>query len=207
MSEAPTERQARHQSTAGVGLLLPASWWTIDLTDDDGRRASIARLVEQQIGRGDERAALRADTRKHLQSSADDAAGVGGRLMAISLMEAGGVPVPATMTLYRLPGADLTGQGVTQLEAVMRLGTEGSDSLGLADGPVGPVLRRVRRRPGPKDLGAERLTMLTVDYWLDPEDGQGLVYLVFSSPIGQVEEPLLALFDAIMGSISPSEDA
>lgn len=207
MSKAPTEPQARHQSAAGVGLLLPASWWTIGLTDEHGRRASIAHLVDQQIGRGDERAALRADTRKHLQASADDAAAAGGRLMAISLMQAGGVPVPATMTLYRLPGADLTGQGVAQLEAVMRPGTEGSDSLDLADGPLGPVLRRVRRRPGPKDLGAERLTMLTVDYWLDPEDGQGLVYLVFSSPIGQVEEPLLALFDAIMGSIGPSEDA
>lgn len=88
----------RRPSADGWGVLLPASWWTIDLRDHDARRRSVATLVDHQVGRADEHASFRRDVRERLNRVAQDAASAGGRLMAMSLMRVGGVPIPATMT-------------------------------------------------------------------------------------------------------------
>lgn len=194
--------EARRAGARGLGLLLPASWWVVDLRDAATRRRSVASLVEQQVGRSDERASLRADLRRQMTATADDAARAGGLVLALSLMEAGGIPVPASVTLYRLPDGDLAGTGVAQLEAVLRSEAGADETLDLADGPSGPVLRRVRRRQGPADLGADRLSLLMADYWVDPGDGAGLAYLAFSSPLVQAADGLLQLFDVITSSVA-----
>ncbi|CAN5304254.1 hypothetical protein BH11ACT1_BH11ACT1_22260 [soil metagenome] len=190
-----------------MGILLPASWWTIDLRDEQSRRRSVARLVDQQIGRVDDRAALRADARRQLGAAADQAAAAGGRMMAVSLMEAQGIPVTATLTTYRIPGGDVTGAGVIELESIMRKDavTDDGSSLDLAEGHQGPVLRRVSRGAGPVELGAERIPMLRVDYWLDPDDGHGLMLLTFSTPLIGLREAFLDLFDTIVASVGPAE--
>lgn len=197
-----TARQARQ---AGIGILLPESWWTIDLRDATARERSVAQVVDRQFGRSDDRATLRADARRHLRRATEDATHAGGRLMAVSLMVAGGLPLPATLTVYRLPGQDLTTQGVAELEASLQDEGPSESTLDLADGPAGPVLRRIGRGAGPNDLGASELSMLVADYWLDPHDGEGLVYLVFSSPLVEAQDALLHLFDVIAGSIGPAE--
>lgn len=196
--------RARHPSIDSLGILLPESWWTISLRDDVGRRRAVTQLIERQLGHADEHSALRADARAHLERTADDAARNGGRLMAVSLMTVAGVPVPATLTLYRLPGQDVTGQGITEIEAALR--DDAPDAhLDLAEGPVGPVLRRTTTTTAPEELGGASVPMLLADYWLDPDDGQGLAYLVFSSPLVEAQDALLHLFDVIVGSIGPAE--
>lgn len=204
MSEPVVARRPRVDS---VGILLPASWWTIDLTDEGSRHRSVGRLVDRQVGRADDRAALRADARKQLGEAADQAAAAGGRMMAVSLMQAQGIPVTATLTAYRIPGRDVTGAGVVELESIMRKDTASSEgsSLELAEGPQGPVLRRVSQRTGPVELGAERIPMLIVDYWLDPDDGHGLMLLTFSTPLVGLREAFLDLFDTIVASVGPAE--
>ena len=203
----------RRPSVDSVGILLPASWWTIDLRDTTTRTRSIAALVEQQVGRADIQASLRAELRAELGRAAEQAAAAGGRLMAVSLMQADGFPLSATLTAYRVPGTDLTGAGLAQLEEVLRtdegVASHGSPADGsgeqtgtveLAEGPGGPVLRRVRHKQGSADLGAERLRMLVVDYWLDPEDRQGLLLLTFSTPLVDAQDGWLELFDVIVAS-------
>lgn len=197
----------RRPTADGWGLLLPASWWTVDLRSEQGRHRSVAGLVQEQIGRQDDRAALRADTRRHLERAADDAANAGGLFMAISLMRVGDVPLPATVTVFRVPGQGLTDQGVRELEAALRPGTPEGTALDVADGPVGPVLRRVSERPGSAELGAEAVPLMLADYWVDPGDGRGLLYLSFSSPLVQAREPLLRLFDLVVASVGPVDGA
>ena len=204
MTDAAT---VRRPTADGWGLLLPASWWTVDLRDEQARRRSVAALAERQIGRQDDRASLRADLRKHLDRAADDAAAAGGLFMAISLMRVGDVPRPASLTAFRLPGegltSSLTGTGVRELEAVLRPDLPAGVALDIADAPAGPVLRRVAQRSGSADLGARDVSLLLADYWLDPGDGRGLLFLSFSTPLVQAREPLLQLFDMVISSVGP----
>jgi len=195
---------ARRPLIDGLFLLVPSSWWVIDLVDEPARRRSIAALVEEQLGRTDERAALRADLRTQLTSATEQAVAAGGVLMAISLMQVEGVPVPATLTVYRVPGLRLDDAGLAALLQV--LGEDEPDAVVAADGVRGPVVRRVTRRPGPAILGGEDVTLMIVDYWLDSGDGGPVVNLTFSSPMLVVGAALLDLFDTVAASVGPAED-
>jgi len=204
-----TRGDVRHPNVDGVGILLPSSWWTIDLRDSASRRRSVAKLVEQQVGRDDAHASVRAQLRARLMTAADDTAAAGGRLMAVSLMRAGDVSVPATVAVYRLPSVAPAGDddAVTELDTLLRATAGPDDHLERADGPGGPVLRRVGRRMCPADLDTEHLPTLLVDYWLDPHDGQGLIYVVFSSPLVDARDALLELFDVIVASVGSADGA
>lgn len=203
MTGADAVTSVRRPSADGWSLVLPASWWTIDLRTEESRRRGADGLVTEQVGRADDRAALRAELRRHLGRAAGDAARAGGRFMAVSLMRVGDRPVPATLTVYRLAGSDLETQGVVELEAVLRSTTLEGDRLELAAGPVGPILRRVRQRAGSAELGAEDVSLLVADYWVDPGDARGLLYLSFTSPLVQVAEAMLELFDTVVASVGP----
>ncbi|MDM8084498.1 hypothetical protein QUV83_06970 [Cellulomonas cellasea] len=199
--------EARLASTAGMTLLVPASWWVIALGDDVGLRRSVADLVDEQVGRRDQDAALRAALRARLTASAAQAAAAGGTLMAISLMTVEGVPVPATMTTYRVPGLTLDDAGLSTLVDALASSDAVPDALDIAPGQFGPVVRRVCRRAGDDDLGATEITMLVVDYWLDAGDGGPVVQLTFSSPMVQVAAALLDLFDTVASSVGPDDVA
>ena len=178
---------------------------TVDLRDEAARRRSVSALVERQVGRDDSRASLRGDLRSQLGRAADDAARAGGRIMAVSLMRADGIPVPATLTMYRVPGAALDDRGAEELARLLRASQQQHDEIEIAHGLLGPVLRRVSRRQGDASIGGSDVTLLLVDYWLDPTDAHGLMQLSFSSPLLELREGLLELFDAIVASVSPAE--
>ena len=178
---------------------------TVDLRDEAARRRSVSALVERQVGRDDSPASLRGDLRSQLGRAADDAARAGGRIMAVSLMRADGIPVPATLTMYRVPGAALDDRGAEELARLLRASQQQDDEIEIAHGLLGPVLRRVSRRQGDASIGGSDVTLLLVDYWLDPTDAHGLMQLSFSSPLLELREGLLELFDAVVASVSPAE--
>ncbi|MGY4644615.1 hypothetical protein [Cellulomonas sp. URHB0016] len=194
---------ARPQRVGGVRLVLPATWWVIDLRDASARRRSIAALVEEQLGRGDELAALREDLRRHLGVTAIDAGALGGQLMAISLTRAGPVPIPASVTVYRSPAGSARSETLKDVEAALRADARTDDTVDAAEGPTGPVLRRTRIGSGIEELGAQDVPMLLADYWLDPGDGAGLLSLTFSSPLVEARDALLPLFDTVVASVAP----
>lgn len=192
---------ARRARGSGLSLLLPTSWWTIDLTDPGSRSRAVRSLVEHSLGRADEAAQLRADLRTRLGRAADQAAAAGGVLMAVSLMKVGDLPVPATGTVYRVPGLRLDAAGVESLTATLR--ESEAESLDVAQAEDGtPVIRRVRLRPGDPELGAEDITQMVVDYWRTLGVAGPTVSMTFGSPMVQVREALLDLFDTIVSSAS-----
>ncbi|MBO9556334.1 hypothetical protein [Cellulomonas sp.] len=193
---------ARRPRVDDVGVLLPASWWTVPLAEPDARRAAVARLVDEQVGRADVHASLRADLRGRLATVADDAAAAGGRIFAVSFMRAAGVPVPATLTLYRLDGL---GHGdLAELETSLAE-QPGFDAVEAADGPSARVVRRVSRRAAPDDLTDEPRQVLVVEYWLAVEGVETLVQLAFSSPLVELRDALLELFDTVAASVGPAD--
>lgn len=103
----------------GVGLLLPSAWWTIRLADVEARKRSIAQLVERQVGRADERSALRAELRHELELTAEQTAAAGGVLLAISTMRAGDLPIPASLAVYRVGRHAMTDVDARELAALL----------------------------------------------------------------------------------------
>lgn len=190
---------ARLARGTGVSLLLPTSWWTIDLPDPGARARGVRALVEHSLGRADEAARLRADLRTRLGQAADQAAAAGGVLMAVSLMRVGELPVPATLTGYRVPGLRLDPAGVEALIGTLR--EPAPEALDVALGEDGaPVVRRVRLRDGDAELGGEDVTQLVVDYWRALGEGGPVVQLTFGTPMVQVTSAMLDLFDTVVAS-------
>ncbi len=199
-------------------ILLPEGWWTVHLHPEAVRVRAVDRLIERQFAGVDDQPLLKADTRKHLLDTAADAARTYGQLMAISLMRAQGIPIPATMVLYwielgpRLPGPEDAGP-VRHLDDVadmlMSAAEPGGSADRLADASfdratvaAGEVIRRVREQDGPKHLNAAELRTVIADYWVEFPDGTGLVQLTFSTPLITLKDPLLELFDTVVSSAS-----
>lgn len=85
---------------------------------------------------------------------------------------------------------------------------EPGHTLDIGEGPAGTVLRRVR--PGSASTGLtgdDTLPALIADYWVEPARGVPLVYLVFSSPLIDLRDQLVQLFDTIVASVSVLDPA
>lgn len=182
-----------------VGVVLPADWHVVDLVDDASRHAGVAALVDRQLPRRDDLAAVRRRLRWEVEEQSRRAAQAGGRFSAYMLDAVGPVPLPAVLTAYRTPGALRTDADLRTLAATLtgRLGPGGTVDAG--DGPLGPVLRCVALRPAPDD--EDRPDLLVCEYWSDPEDGDGLLLLSFSTPLVPLRDAVLDLFDTIAGSV------
>ncbi|WP_159791770.1 hypothetical protein [Puerhibacterium puerhi] len=196
--------------TGDLGLLLPADWWVVPLTDRRAMRRSLAALADRQFGRPDRPVPLKHQTRQALERTAETAAAAGGRILAISLMTVRERPLTITLTTFRQPPPSRVA-GPSRLERVaerLRAGAaEGTEVL-LGEGPAGPVLRTVTVERGPAELGAQDIDQLVVRYLVDVGDRQGHFEAVFASPHVELREGLLDLYDTLVASVGhvPSPD-
>ncbi|MFS0703630.1 hypothetical protein AB6N23_03835 [Cellulomonas sp. 179-A 9B4 NHS] len=185
----------------GLGLVVPADWWVLRLADADATRRTVAALVEERFGRDDALAALRRELRVSVSASARRAAAAGGWLMAFMLTRVADVPLPATLTAFRVPGSFATDGQVDALRASLTAhASQSGGQVDAADGPSGLVLRSVRERVGDVP-GAGAVPVLLCDYWSDPGDDRGLVHLGFSTPLPDLRDGWLDLFDAVAATL------
>ena len=194
--------ETRRPRVDDVGLLLPASWWTVPLADPDARRAAVARLVDEQVGRADVHASLRADLRGRLRRSRTTPPQRVGGCSRCRSSAPRASRSPATLTLYRLDG--LGHRDLAELETSLAE-QPGFDAVEAADGPHARVVRRVSRRAAPDELTDEPRQVLVVEYWLAVEGVDSLVQLTFSRPLVELRDALLELFDTIAASVGPAE--
>lgn len=183
-----------------VAVLLPDDWAVLDLEDDATRTEAVEDLVRTRLGAAPELGGLRAAMRRDLLRSTEQAARTGGVLMALAVGAGGAPAVPASLTVYRVPGS-LDAQGRVAMAGVLA-SDEPGHTLDLGDGPAGTVLRRVRPGRATAGLTGERaLPALVADYWVEPTPGARLMYLVFSSPLVELRDQLLTLFDTVVSSV------
>jgi len=183
-----------------VTVLLPDDWAVIDLEDDDARTTAVDSLVTQQLGGSPDLASLQVALRGELLRRSEQAARAGGTLMALAVGSGGLPTVPASLTVYRVPGS-LDARGRAAMTRVLA-SDEPGHSLDIGEGPAGTVLRRVRpgaARSGP--TGDGELPALVADYWVEPAPGAQLLYLVFSSPLVDHRDELVSLFDTVVSSV------
>lgn len=198
-----------------LAVVLPDDWWVVPLHPAAARHRSVRRLVERQF-RGAEQPVLRRDVEKRLATATDEAASASGRWMAVSLQRAAGVPVPASLVLSWIELGPPRGDGhLADLKAqlVASSGSAAADDVASAALPCGPAVRRVRARPpGELDLSTEEVEPVAVDYWLEFPSEDGMALLSFSTPLAVLREPLIELFDAVVGTArwtypaAPSDD-
>lgn len=189
----------RTATTGEVGLVLPADWHVVDLSTDATRHAGVTALVDRQLPRRDDLVTVRRRLRREVEESSRRAARAGGRFSAYMLTTAGPVPLPAVLTVHRAPGSLVSADALAALAATLteRLGTS-AGGVDVGDGPLGPVLRAVTLRTAATGDGTTDL--LVCDYWSDPDDGDGLLVLSFSTPLVPLRDAMLDLFDTIAGS-------
>ena len=199
---------ARVAGVGGVVMLLPDMWAVVELADDDERRRSVGALVERQLGKVDSWASLRRTLTQQLLEQTARAAKSRGQFMAVSLMEAGGMPVPASVTVHTLPGEDFEELGKSLIAEATRQGAEAGQAVGLTEGEFGVILRRVRSGVVRTEVGSlvgeasdQVIESFVVDYWVEPTGSADLVYLAFASPLVGARDALLGLFDVIAGSV------
>ena len=122
--------------------------------------------------------------------------------VALALGSGDGPPVPASVSVHRLPGQRVDARGRALLADLARTDAEPGQSLDLGETPHGVVLRRVRARDEtPDDARHRTLPSLVVDYWVEPTGSPDLLHLSFASPVPDAREVLVELFDMIVRTV------
>ena len=182
-------------------LMLPPNWTTLP-TEPAAGRAAVKSLLARQMAHlpRDRVAGVRRQLENELRTLLRQAeeAGAGTVHAYFALMR--GLPVSATCTVTLLEGGvddpRLLAELATRLaadEAVVEI-----DVRPLADLPA---IRRRRRRAMPVE-GTERAVSSTGLDWAVPlPDGDGALVLSFGTTTEPVADQLVALFDAMAGSL------
>ena len=189
-----------------VEFVLPGTWRFVPVANETDAKRVIGRVTEQLVGRADDRARLRADIRARFTASADRARTAGGEAMWICDEITPGVPLPASVVLYR-PALAVRHENDTERRRNALhdlLGRSGDGSV-QADLVVGgqPAVRRAEIVAGPATDAQDAPTIETVEceYWIVQPDGRGVLVLVFACGMPLLRDKLVQLFDLIVTTL------
>lgn len=182
-----------------VVVTLPDDWAVIELGDDDARTADVQRILTERLGDDPTWANLRTELARELLDSTAAAAAAHGLFVALALGSGDGRPLPASVSVHRLPGQRVDARGRALLAGLARTDADPGQRLDLGESPHGVVLRRVRTdATTPSDAAGSMPPSLVVDYWVEPTGSPDLLHLSFASPLRDARDTLVDLFDAIV---------
>jgi hypothetical protein len=178
-------------------LVVPDSWFRIPLEDERERREA-ARALTNRVFRGvDGAPQLRTQLLGRLNDEASAARAAGGLELYLSMMEAAGFPLSASLLVSLIAGPPA---GIDGTEAAASLGELlKSDGKHVRTGTVaGQPAVRARHEAG----GAGVTPVAGQDvYVLVPGAGAWLL-MSFSTPIVELVPQMQKLFGAITGTLS-----
>lgn len=189
-------------------LLLPPDWATLPCEPEAGR-AAVRRLLDRQLARlpRDQVATVRRGLELQLRGLLRQAAQAGAVELHTSLALVRGLPVTGTCSVSVLRGGVDDPRLVAELAAAF---AGDGDAVELDVRPLAglPALRRRRSTELPGEEGQRPVPATTLDWAVPLPDGEGAVLLSFSTVTAPVADELVALFDAIAGSLqlAPAED-
>ncbi|QKW09396.1 hypothetical protein HUT18_26410 [Streptomyces sp. NA04227] len=196
MTDDPSE-----QVPSDYRILLPEGWFRLAL-EPDRRAASVDALVDRQLRGIDNQPQLRGLLRTEMLERAENAYRGGGIELYLSLQQAGGLTIPASLLITLLTPPP--GRGLPKLKDLgAALAADGeAKEVSMLDLNAGSALR-VRREIAPSgEEGDYAQPSVTVDYQLDIPGGQGQLLLTFSTPLIQIADAMTELFDAVAGSLT-----
>jgi hypothetical protein len=185
----------------GWSLLLPPGWWHIPL--DERRHQSITALLDRQLASlpRDRVATLRREldgelTRLVERAVANDAVEM---YLNVDLMR--GLPVAASCLVTVVPVGFGTALPATEVAALM--GDQPGDEVGVLE-VAGEPAARVRRREPVTDaegLSTKELAVTRLQVYVPVPKTAEMLLLSFSTPMDPIADAMVALFDAIAGSL------
>lgn len=187
---------------------LPGRWYAVDLSSAAAATASIRRIAKESVGPADDRAPERARVRHQLQDAV--AAGSRGDIRAImfSTEIALGAPLPVTLLVFEptdLRMSPAIGAAPEAVLAVMAEGLKELDpaahaSMAEARGPGVPALRTHRTESVADGSEADGTLRLIADYWIPVPGTKQMLLARFSTPLGELENMMCALFDEFVAA-------
>lgn len=192
-------------------MLLPGTWWRIPLAPAAATETSIRKMVEDSIGRSDERAAVRRELRTQVSEAAARARRGGGEVMFFSREIMEGVPLPVSLTVLR-PEVELDVMVASQpdrnlplLEGALKRASRDKSREHWRSFVSGgaAIVRSTSIVSGsiPGDDESPTVPTLVTDYWAVAPGSVKPIIFSFSTSMPQLAESFIELFDAIIESI------
>ncbi len=195
-------------SPSDYRLLLPDGWFRVRI-DPEGRERSVDALVDRKFAGVDNAPHLKRQLRDELLTQATEAYRDGGIELYLSLQQAGPLTIPASLLITLLrpaPGTALP--DTAELARRLSAGMEGETTVTELAAGTAVRVRRVTGQPNtPAPPGAagspdEVLPSVTVDYQLPVPGAEAHLLLTFSTPLLQIADAMVELFDAVAGSLT-----
>ncbi|WP_326594530.1 hypothetical protein [Streptomyces sp. NBC_01803] len=183
-------------------MITPPEWFRIPLRSQAKRERSVRALVDLTYPSRDEHAARRHELREMLSTMVDRAADRDGIELYLSTHAALGVPVPASLLVLVEPGDSAwPSQPPVGLLADGLRATYGERAhVSTVELPCGPAVRCRRQEMGDDavELGqpADRPTTV-LDLYLPRPESTAWLLLSFSTPVPELADAQVELFDAI----------
>ncbi|MFF1572831.1 hypothetical protein ACFVWR_08795 [Leifsonia sp. NPDC058292] len=193
---------------ADMTMVLPGSWVSVPLADDEKAKREINNLVKRQVGMNDRLARVRRDAREQLRGMASAAKTAGAFRVGLSLEILPGVPFPAAMIMdYRdwpagataAPAAEATdGEDAADEAVTARLAAAfpNAEQLPLDCGPTARTSLTASLK-----VGAESTQDVKLEYWLPVPGGEKLLHITVDVPSPGDPALYTELFDAIVDSV------
>ncbi|MFI6661726.1 hypothetical protein ACIBL8_40115 [Streptomyces sp. NPDC050523] len=201
----------QQQPPSDYQLMLPNGWFRIDL-EPARRERSVDALVKRQFSGVDDAPQMRQTLRRELLKQATEAFDEGGIELYISLQQAGALTIPASLLISLLSPRDRGAAMPSIKDMAKALDAEGTSgrSVSLVEITAGRALK-VRTDPegSPSrpttDEDEYALPSVVVDYQLCIPRSEMHLLLTFSTPLVQIADAMVELFDAIAGSLAWKE--
>lgn len=177
--------------------------------DPERRERSVDALVNRQFEGMDNAPHIKRQLRQNLLAQASAAFRDGGIELYLSLQQAGPLTIPASLLVTFLP-SPLGGSAPTVEDFAAQLASGGQTEVSVVELPAGTAVRarRATGQPGQTPPAGvpgkadEVLPSVTLDYQL-PVPGTGAhLLLTFSTPLVQIADAMVELFDAVAGSLT-----
>lgn len=187
-------------------LITPLEWYRIPLASEDSRNRSVRALVDRTCPNRDEDAARRRELAELIGNLAWEAAAGDGLELYLSTQAVLGVPVPASL-VTTVEAPDESGQSLQAPPDILAASQQQRyprAEVTIAELAAGTGVR-VRRQDVPRDAHEMGLphgrTVTQLTYLVPvPESGAQLV-LAFSTPVTELADGLVEMFDAIARSL------
>lgn len=193
---------------ADYRLLLPEGWFRVRV-DPERRERSVDALVNRQFEGTDNAPHIKRQLRQDLLAQATAAFQHGGIELYLSLQQAGPFTIPASLLVTLLP--PVSGGSASSAEKMAaRLSADGEADVSVVELSAGTAVR-TRRMTGQRDRSAppgapgrsdEALPSVTLDYQLPVPGMSSHLLLTFSTPLVQIADAMVELFDAVATSLT-----
>ena len=186
---------------------LPGRWLALDPRAEDEASARIDQVVRELAGPADDAAIARRRLRAGFQRAVDAARDASAHALFLCIEIVPDLATPASLTVHAPEGMRMSPAVGTSADAVLDvlresfrvLAVPGIDSAQRLDGPRASMLRidRLHEETVEEDGAAAVATRLEAEYWYAVPGSKQVVLASFATPLGELRNAMLNLFDSI----------